>query len=41
MRSLLLALFLGLLAINAECDALCWLDPAAGMCRWQLSASDP
>lgn len=31
---ILAALAIGMLAINGVCDALCWLDPTAGVCRW-------
>lgn len=34
MRSLALAALVCLLAINAEADFLCWLDPSVGVCRW-------
>lgn len=34
MTRLLLAALVCLLAINAEADFLCWLDPTAGVCGW-------
>lgn len=37
MKAVLLSLFVamgGFQAFTWACDALCWLDPSVGVCRW-------
>lgn len=34
MTRALFALAVGFLAIEELCNALCWIDSAAGVCRW-------
>lgn len=33
-RQAILALLLCFLALTLEMDALCWIDPSGGVCRW-------